>query len=58
MLDVAEREVINRFTTAEIIVVKTYNNNISSNMDIDGVMERWNADFTEILDTAAEGVHS
>jgi tape measure domain-containing protein len=58
MLDVAEREVINRFTTAEISVVQTNNNNISSNMDIDGVMERWNADFTEILDTAAEGVHS
>jgi tape measure domain-containing protein len=58
MLDIAEREVINRFTTAEISVVQTNNNNISSNMDIDGVMERWNADFTEILDTAAEGVHS
>ena len=57
MVDVAEREVINRFTTAEISVTQTNNNNISSNMDIDGVMDRWNSDFTEILDTAAEGVH-
>lgn len=57
MVDIAEREAINRFTTAEITIEQTNNNNISSNMDIDGVMERWNADFTEILDTAAEGVH-
>lgn len=57
MVDVAEREVINRFTTAEISVTQTNNNNINSNMDIDGVMDRWNSDFTEILDTAAEGVH-
>lgn len=57
MVDVAEREAINRFTTAEINVTQTNNNNINSDMDIDGVMERWNTDFTEILDTAAEGVH-
>ena len=57
MVDVAEREAINRFTTAEINVTQTNNNNINSGMDIDGVMERWNTDFTEILDTAAEGVH-
>lgn len=57
MIDIAEREAINRFTTAEITVNQTNNNNISSEMDIDGVMDKWNEDFTEILDTAAEGVH-
>lgn len=55
--DIAERETINRFTTAEITIEQTNNNNISSDMDIDGVMEKWNADFTEVLETAAEGVH-
>ena len=55
--DIAERETINRFTTAEITIEQTNNNNISSDMDIDGVMEKWNTDFTEILETAAEGVH-
>ena len=57
MLDVAEREAINRFTTAEITIEQNNNNNISSDMDIDGVMEKWNEDFIEILNTAAEGVH-
>ena len=56
--DIAEREVINRFTTAEISIAQTNNNNISSDMDIDGIMEKWNADFVEILETAAEGVHA
>ena len=55
--DVAERETINRFTTAEIRIEQTNNNNINSALDIDGVMEKWNADFAEVLDTAAEGVH-
>lgn len=57
MVDLAEREAINRFTTAEITIEQTNNNNISSDMDIDGVMDKWNTDFTEILETAAEGVH-
>ncbi len=57
MIDIAEREAINRFTTAEITIEQTNNNNISSDMDIDGVMEKWNTDFTEVLETAAEGVH-
>ena len=31
--------------------------NIGTAFHIDGVMEKWNTDFTEILETAAEGVH-
>lgn len=55
--DIAEREAINRFTTAQITIEQTNNNTIGSNMDIDGVMEKWNQDFTEVLETAAEGVY-
>jgi tape measure domain-containing protein len=57
LLDIAERETVNRFTTAEIRIDQTNNNNINSDMDIDGIMEKWNADFEEVLVTAAEGVH-
>lgn len=56
--DIAERDIINRYTTAEIKIEQTNNNNINSDMDIDGIMDKWNADFTEILETAAEGVHA
>lgn len=55
--DIAEKEAVNRFTTAEITIQQTNNNSISSDMDIDGIMGKWNDDFTEILETAAEGVH-
>ena len=56
--DIAESETINRYTIVDgITIEQTNNNNISSDMDIDGVMEKWNTDFTEILETAAEGVH-
>ena len=55
--DIAEREAINRFTTAQITIEQTNNNTIGSDMDIDGVMEKWNQDFTEVLETAAVGVY-
>lgn len=56
--DIAESETINRYTIVDgITIEQTNNNNISSDMDIDGVMEKWNTDFTEILKTSAEGVH-
>lgn len=55
--DVAEQEVINRFTTAEIKVDMTNNNTISSNMDLDGVADHLNNVILEKMAIAAEGVH-
>ena len=57
MKDLAERDIINRFTTAEIKVDMTNNNNISSNMDLDGVVEYLVIGVNEAMANAAEGVH-
>lgn len=55
--DIAERDTINRFTTAEISVNMTNNNNISSDMDLDGVVDYLVIGVNEAMATAAEGVH-
>jgi len=55
--DIAEKEAINRFTTAEIKVDMKNNNSINSNMDIDGMINHLKDGLTEALITAAEGVH-
>ena len=55
--DLAEREVINRYTTAEIKVEMTNNNNISKDVDVDGVIRRMTTEITEAINTSAEGVH-
>lgn len=55
--DLAERDVINRFTTAEIKVDMTNNNNIGGNMDLDGIVEYLVIGVNEAMATAAEGVH-
>lgn len=55
--DIAERDVINRFTTAEIKVDMTNNNNISSDMDLDGVVDYLVVGVSEAMERAAEGVH-
>ena len=56
--DIAEREVINRFTTAEIRIEQHNENHISSDMDADGIMNAWADSFAERLDISAEGVHN
>ena len=57
MKDIAEREAINRYTTAEITVEQHNENHISKDTDLDGVMDAFCFDFAEKLDVSAEGVH-
>ena len=57
MRDIAEREAINRFTTAEIKVEQHNENHISKDADLDGIMDAWANDFAEKLDVSEEGVH-
>lgn len=54
--DIAEREAINRFTTAEITVEQTNHNTITPDTDIDGITDLWAADFAEKLEVSREGV--
>lgn len=56
--DLAERDVINRFTTAEIKLDFTSNNNITSDMDLDGVVEKIKDTIYEAVITGAEEVHA
>ncbi len=55
--DIAEQEVINRFTTAEIRIDAPINANIASNMDLDGVVNYLEEKLYETMQVAAEGVH-
>lgn len=57
MKDIAEREAINRFTTAEIHVEQHNENHISKDTDVDGIMDIWANDFAEKLEISEEGVH-
>lgn len=56
--DIAERDVINRFTTAEIKVEMNNSNNISSEVDLDGIFSSLTDGVGEALEKAAEGVHT
>lgn len=55
--DIAEREAINRFTTAEIKVEQHNENHIDKDTDLDGIMDAWANDFAEKLEVSEEGVH-
>ncbi|MGN7402732.1 tape measure protein [Cytobacillus praedii] len=54
--DIAERDVINRFTTAEVKVDLTNHNNVNSELDLDGIIDRFGEKLVETLDSVAEGV--
>lgn len=53
--DIAEREVINRFTTAEIKIEMTNHNNVNSDMDLDGIVDHLTSSVNEAMETAARG---
>lgn len=56
--DIAEQEVINRYTTAQIKIDMTNNNNINSELDLDGVVSYLEEKVYDSMITAAEGTHS
>lgn len=55
--DIAERDTVNRFTTASIKVEMTNQNHINSEMDIDGVVNGLAVAVSDAMSQAAEGVH-
>lgn len=55
--ELAEREVINRFTTANLKVEFTANNTIKSDLDLDGIVTHLETLVEDTLMAAAEGVH-
>ncbi len=56
--DIAERDVINRFTTAEVKVeFGGITNNVSSETDLDGMVTYISDRVAEELEVVAEGVH-
>lgn len=55
MRDLAEQEAINRYTTAEITIEQNNENHISSNMDLDGVVDYLGEGVYEAMEIAAEG---
>ncbi len=58
LFDLATRDVINRFTTAEIKVeMGGITNNVSSDTDLDGIVDYLVVGVSEAMEKAAEGVH-
>lgn len=53
--DIAEQESTNRFTTAELTINQTNNNNISSDMDLDGFIDKLDEAMGEAIDIVTEG---
>lgn len=58
MRDIAEQEVINRFTTAEVRVeMGGITNQVNNTMDLDGVVDYVVTGVQEAMERVAEGVH-
>lgn len=57
MRDIAEREAINRYTTAEIVINQTNNNSIDSEQDLDGISAGLAERIIEEVNVSAEGDH-
>lgn len=53
--DIAEQESINRFTTAEVTINQTNNNNVSSDTDLDGFITALDDAMGEAIDEVTNG---
>lgn len=58
MKDLAEQDVVNRFTTASINVNMKNNMKVNNNMDLDGIVSHLENTLNEKLTSTAEGVHA
>lgn len=58
LIDIAERDAINRFTTAELKISMTNHNQVSGTNDLDGIVTYLADETYRQLVEAAEGVHS
>lgn len=57
--DIAERDTINKFTTAEIKVdMGGVFNNVSNGTDLDGIINKLASDINDAMNEIAEGVHA
>ncbi|MCI9015977.1 MAG: tape measure protein [Clostridia bacterium] len=61
LIDLAERETINRFTTVPLTIDLTNNNNINGEQDIDGIVDQVTNKLTsrleEELEYVSDGIH-
>lgn len=55
--DIAEAEFVNKFTTAEIKIEQHNNNNISSDSDLDGIVDSLTTKVYDAMEMTAEGVY-
>lgn len=55
--DIADREYVNKFTTAQIKVEMINYNNVNNDMDLDGMAEHLRSKIEEEMNAAAEGEH-
>lgn len=58
LIDIAERDTVNRFTTASVNITMNNNNNINEEQDIDGIVEKLATRLEEELQSVADGVHT
>lgn len=61
LIDLAERDTVNRFTTVPLTINLTNNNNINGEQDIDGIVDQVSNKLTtrleEELEYVADGIH-
>lgn len=56
--DIAERENVNRYTTASVTIQQTNNNTVSGKFDLDGIIDGLTDAIDEAVQVVAPGVHT